>query len=87
MNAGKPIVSTTEVAYDLIKKYECGIVCENQDIETIANAIIKIYNMPDCDYSVMCRNAKNGAKDFDYKVLTDKLEEAIDYALKSKERK
>ena len=87
MNAGKPIVSTTEVAYDLIKKYECGIVCENQNIETIANAIIKIYNMPDYDYSVICRNAKNGAKDFDYKVLTDKLEEAIDYALKSKERK
>ena len=43
--------------------------------------------MPDYDYFVICRNAKNGAKDFDYKVLTDKLEEAIDYALKSKERK
>lgn len=87
MNAGKPIISTTEVNYDLIKSYGCGIVCENQKAETIADAIVRLYNMPEQDYKQMCKNAKEGAKDFDYEVLTDKLEETIDYAVKAKERK
>lgn len=87
MNAGKPLLSTTKVAFDLIKKYDCGIVCENQQSETITDAVLKLYEMSEDEYDRICSNAKNAAKHFDYKVLTDKLEEAIDYALKSKERK
>lgn len=87
MNAGKPIISTTEVNYDLIKNFNCGIVCKDQNVETIADAVIRLYDMPEQEYRQMCRNAKNGAEKFDYKVLTDKLEETIDYAVKAKERK
>ena len=31
-------------------------------------------------YDRMCNNAKNAARDFDYEILTDKLEEVIQYA-------
>lgn len=87
MNAGKPIVSTEKVKYDFIEKYKCGISCENQNTTTVVAAIRYIKNLNKDDYLQMCKNAKEGAKDFDYKVLTDKLEKVIDYALMTKEEK
>ena len=81
MNAGKPILSTAKVNYDLIEKYECGISLENQFPQTIAAAVLQIYEMPPEDYARMCDHAKQAAKDFDYSYLTTKLEEVMSYAV------
>lgn len=82
MNAGKPIISTVKVNFDLIEANECGISCENQDVSTIADAILKIKNCKKTDYDKMCYNAKQAAKQFDFKVLTDKFEQVINYVVK-----
>lgn len=86
MNAGKPIISTVKVNFDLIEANECGISCENQDVSTIADAILKIKNCKKTDYDKMCYNAKQAAKQFDFKVLTDKFEQVINYVVKKKEK-
>lgn len=86
MNAGKPIISNVAVNYDLIEKYACGYSLAEQTPETTANAILQIYNLPKEEYEKMCQNAKNAAKDFDYEILTDKLEEAMNYAIEHYER-
>ncbi len=86
MNAGKPILSTVKVNFDLIEKYQCGISLSNQTPQSIADAIMRLYEMPIDDYNLMCKNAKNAAKDFDYEILTDKLEEVIDYAIEHYKR-
>lgn len=80
MSAGKPIISNVEVNYDLIEKYGCGYSLSDQTPETTVDAILKIYGMPQDEYKKMCDNAYIGAKDYDYTVLTDRLEEAFRYA-------
>lgn len=87
MNAGKPILSTVKVNFDLIEKYRCGIACDKQDTDTIVSALLKLHSLPQNEYAAMCERAKAAAKDFDYSVLTDKMEQAIGYAIRSHERK
>lgn len=86
MAAGKPILSTVKVGKDLLKEYNCGITTENQDAETIANDILAIKNLPKEKYDELCSNASKASKDFDYKALTDKFENVINYVL-TKEKK
>lgn len=71
--SGRPTVSDCEFGYDLIKKYKCGIVVDNANAEQLSQAIVKFYEMPENEYNVYCKNAINAAKDYDYKVLTQKL--------------
>ena len=71
--AGKPILSTIKMGYDIIEKYGAGISLENQHIESIGNSIIKILEMPADEYKSLCANARRAAKDYDFKLLTGKL--------------
>ena len=87
MAAGRPILSTVEVNYDLIKHYNCGISLSEQTPQAISEGILKIYNMSEDEYNSLCINARNAAKDFDYSILTDKLEEAMRYAVENYRRK
>ena len=73
MASGKPIVSTVKMGYSPIDKYRCGLSLEEDTPECLAKTILKIYEMSTDDYYVMSENAKNGAKDFDYEILTRKL--------------
>jgi glycosyltransferase involved in cell wall biosynthesis len=75
--SGKPTVSDCEFGYDLIRKYNCGIVFDNASSEQLAQSIIKFYIMPKEEYNIYCNNALKAAQDFDFKVLTDKLEKVI----------
>lgn len=84
MNSGKPLISNIKVNYDFIEKYHCGISCEKQDAQNVANAILQIKKLSQDDYNTMCHNAKEGAKDFDFKLLSEKFEEAINYAILNK---
>jgi glycosyltransferase involved in cell wall biosynthesis len=71
--SGKPTLSDCEFGYDLIKKYNCGIVVDNANAEQLAKAVVKIYEMSEEEYNEYCKNAIIVAKDYDYKILTDKL--------------
>lgn len=78
MASGKPIISTVKMGYSIIEKYKCGIELENSTPKELVQAISDIKSMPDYQYKLLGSNAKRGANDFDFKVLTRKLIDVID---------
>ncbi|HHT88756.1 MAG TPA: glycosyltransferase family 4 protein, partial [Clostridiales bacterium] len=45
--------------------------------EDLAQAILEIKNMPTEEYELLGENAKKGAENFDFKILTEKLIDVI----------
>ncbi|WP_031514132.1 glycosyltransferase family 4 protein [Desulfofalx alkaliphila] len=78
MASGKPIISTVKMGYSIIDKYKCGIEIENASGDDLARAILDIKEMPKTQYDQLGQNARVGAKEFDFKVLTKKLIQVID---------
>lgn len=73
MASGKPVISTVRMGYSIIEKYGCGIELTELTPKALADAILIIKNLPQDEYNGYCVAARNGAKDFDYEKLTDKL--------------
>lgn len=84
MASGKPVISTVKMGYSIIEKYNCGLELEHGTAEELADAILKIKNMPKEKYQELGNNAKIGARDFDFKVLTKKLIEVINSVTEEK---
>lgn len=78
MASGKPIIATVKMGYSIINKYNCGIELEISTPENLANAILIIKNLSEDAYKELGENAKNGAKDFDFKILTKELIKVIE---------
>lgn len=78
MASGKPIISTVKMGYSIIDKYKCGLELENSTSQELAKAIVDIKKMPEEKYKLFGTNAKKGANDFDFKVLTRKLIKVLD---------
>jgi glycosyltransferase involved in cell wall biosynthesis len=77
MSSGKPIISTIKMGYSIIEKYNCGIELVNSTPEELAKAVLYFKNMPKNEYNQIALNAKNGAKDYDVRVLAKKLIDVI----------
>lgn len=75
--SGVPVISNMECGYDMLEEYKCGITVEAGSAESLAEGILKFYNMTEEEYNAYCNNALKAAQDFDFKVLTDKLERVI----------
>lgn len=71
--AGRPILSDLACNYNLIKKYDCGVVIEEQSSETIAGGVLNMASLAEENYCQYSENARRAASDYDYRVLTDKL--------------
>lgn len=78
MASGKPIISTVKMGYCILDQYQCGFSLEECTPEALAEEILKIRRMPEEDYAGMAENAKEGAKDFDFSVLTERLYQVIE---------
>lgn len=78
MASGKPIISTVKMGYSIIKKYDCGIELEECTPQALADAILKLYQLPQSERDTLGLNAKNGVNDFDCNKLTNKLINVID---------
>lgn len=76
--SGKPILSDCLFGYDLVEKYNAGIVVDNGDAAIIANRILDIKNMKEEDYLLLCNNSLKAARDYDFKNLTSKLINTIE---------
>lgn len=74
--SGKPIISDCEFGYDLIKRYNCGLVIDGGTPKQLAYEIIKVKNLSKNEYQILCKNSMKAANDYDFKVLSKKL---IDY--------
>ena len=77
MASGKPIISTVKMGYCILDKYQCGLSLDECTAKALAEQILKIHDMPEEAYAQMAENAKNGAKNFDFPVLTEKLYQVI----------
>ncbi len=78
MASGKPIISTVKMGYCILDKYQCGLSLEECTPRALAEEILKIHDMPMETYVRMAENAKEGAKDFDFSVLTERLYRVIE---------
>jgi hypothetical protein len=77
MASGKPICANVQMNYCPIKKYNLGIAQNFESSSAYANAILSIYNLNKEEYSILCQNAAEAAKHYDYKVLTNKFVAAL----------
>lgn len=75
--SGKPTLSNIECGYDILQEYNCGITVEGGSVEELKEGILKFYNMHREEYDIYCKNALKAAGDFDFKILTDRLENII----------
>lgn len=72
--AGKPILYTQPGSYNLVEKYQCGLVLNGDGrAETLKDAILSMYSLKPNEYEKMGENARKAAQDFDFQKLTDKL--------------
>lgn len=78
MASGKPIISTVKMGYCILEKYQCGLSLEEDTPQALADEILKIYQMPKGAYEKMAEHAREGAKDFDFSVLTERLYQVIE---------
>lgn len=77
MASGKPIISTAQMGYSIIKKYQCGVELKNDTAQELSEELIKFKNMSAAEYTQYAENAENGVREFDFEVLTTKLEQVI----------
>ncbi|MDD3106300.1 MAG: glycosyltransferase, partial [Bacilli bacterium] len=78
MASGKPVISTIDMGYDLIKKYDFGISKEILSPEQLAENILYFYSLDKWKYTKYCENASKAAIDYDYTKLTKQLIEIIE---------
>ena len=78
MASGKPIISTVRMGYSIINKYDCGVELEKDTPACLATHIEQFHDMDNEVIRRMGFNAKNGAKDFDFAILTNKLLHVIE---------
>ena len=77
MASGKPVISTVKMGYSIIDKYACGIELNISTPEELAKAIFGIYQLQPNEYQKIGLNARRGSEDFDFSILTAKLDTVI----------
>lgn len=82
MASGKPIISTVKMGYCILDKYQCGFSLAECTPEALAKEIRQIHDLPKEACAVMAENARKGAEDFDFTVLTRRLYQVIKYVEK-----
>lgn len=77
--AGKPVFYTIRPGYSIVEKYKCGRLTDGFDPKDIAEGIQSMAEMSDKERMIMSRNARRAAELYDFKKLTKKLVDVIEY--------
>ncbi len=77
MASGKPICANVSMGYCPITKYNLGIAREFNSAKDYASAILSFSEMDSAEYNIICENARNAAKNYDYKKLTADFEKLL----------
>ncbi len=80
--SGRPIICNAKWGYNLIERYNCGVVTETQTPESFVKAIRYLIELSDDEINEMGRNSRNVAEMYDQPQLVDKLCEVIDFVKK-----
>lgn len=78
---GKPIINCGKWGYDLVSRYQCGLVVEQQTADHIAEAIIALYRKPKNKLEEMGRNARSVSQKYDQPILVELLDMVVKYTL------
>ena len=76
--SGKPILITKSYGYSLIERYRAGRELADNSAENIARNILYFKNLDEDEYSRYGQNARQAARDYDFKKLTKKLVDFIE---------
>lgn len=76
--AGLPVLMTVKMNYNLIDEYNLGITIDSPEAEKIADAVIKMSSLTVEERKEISIRARDIAKNYDFKALTDKLLAIID---------
>jgi len=76
--SGKPIISDCEFGYDLVKRYDCGLVIDKSNPKDLAKEIINMKELDVLEYETLCNNSLKASIEYDYKNLTGQLIKLID---------
>ena len=79
LTCGRPIICTAKFGYNLIERYSCGVVTEDQTPKSIANAIVHLKNLNRNEIDQMCKNARSASLAYSQDKLVDKLCEVFQF--------
>lgn len=74
-----PIISDLDNNYDLIKEHHLGQVVNNPTVASIAECIAEIAECSAQEYEIMKSNNRALKQQYDYRILTDKLEKILKF--------
>lgn len=77
--SGKPIICNAKFGYNLIERYNCGLVTESQTASAFADSVEKLCEMSEEELRIMGTRARRAAEDYDQPGLVTKLEEVFAY--------
>lgn len=75
--SARPVIVNFDAGYDLIRRYECGTVTQGEGPKALARAVLDIRDLPETDYRRLCDNAARAARDYDYRLLAEKLDAVL----------
>lgn len=81
--SGRPIICNCKMGYNLITRYHCGLVTENQSAEAFADTIEQIYRMSEQELAEMGANSRKVAEAYDQPILVDQLCKVIETVVTS----
>lgn len=82
--SGRPIICNAKFGYNLIERFSCGVVADNQSAKALADAIEKLYAMQEKELYEMGKRARKVAEAYDQPFLVDKLCEVFHYIEKNR---
>lgn len=77
MASGKPTISNIRTQFDILEDNQCGISIEAGSAQEMADAVKKFYEMDASRYEEYCVQAAEAVKQYDFKHLTDELEQIL----------
>lgn len=80
--SGKPIICNAKFGYNLIERYNCGVVTENQTSKAFADTVENLCKLSDLELKEMGNRARKAAEDYDQPILVDKLCEVFEFISK-----
>lgn len=84
--AGKVVFSTIRSGHSLLESKNCGIETSGNTPEDFAEGIRKIYEMSDKEREEWGERARKAAYDYDFQVLTKRVEKVISVVMEDKHK-
>lgn len=83
--SGTPIICNAKWGYNLIERYSCGVVTEDQTPEAFVKSIKHLLSLSEEEIAKMGENGRKVAEMYDQPQLVDKLCEVLKHTLSRKE--